>query len=985
MLLLAGHSAALAGEEESTSDVEQAGAPAKTPRDPWTTSRVQGRPEPPPPYHAVRAFGELAFEQPVTISEAPGTSRLFVLDLNCRLWSFEPAAASSSEALPQADLAIDLREHLPDATRAYGLAFHPRFEENRFVYLAYVLKDKQPDGTQVARYRMTRDNPPRIDPGSRQLLLTWLGGGHNGACLAFGPDGYLYISSGDGTGPNPPDTHDTGQNIGDLLSSVMRIDVDRAADGLAYAIPADNPFVDLPEARGEVWAYGFRNPWKMSFDRQTGELWLGDVGWELWEMVYRVERGGNYGWSIREGRQSVHPEREQGPTPILPPLVDHAHTEAASVTGGEVYYGSALPELRGAYIYGDYVSGTIWGLRADADGPTWHEVLADSRLQLIDFALDNSGELLILDYDGGIYRLERQPSESTAAFPRRLSETGLFADTAAQQPAAGVVEYRTNATMWQDGARSQRWLAMPRREQLTFQRPEARRFKHLWGLPEGSVVAKTLTLPAERQAGGRRIETQLVHYEAGTFRYYTYAWNDQQTDAVLVPAEGQDRVVEIPDLKSPGGAKQFTWHFASRSECGSCHNPRAGDLLAFDFAHLLGDGSPGATGTLAHWQRLDMLAEAIPAKAQKAPRLVDPFQPASADETATLDLRARSYLHVNCAHCHRVGGGGTATMQLPLEVPLEQAKALDVRPTQGALDVRGAQIIAAGDPYRSVLYHRMARIGPGHMPRLGSSTIDQAGLNLVFRWIASLGGDAEQIARRNAHWQPLLDAVAAANASPGDEQREVAITELLSEPAGAIRLARAIDLEQLPPAVVEQVLVAALAAPASVRDIFERYLSEEQRVRRLGNEVNRQEILALPADAQRGRQVFFESTAAQCKSCHRIEQSGGEVGPELTHVARKNDKAAILESILDPSKRIDPAFISYVVETAAGRLLTGLLVEKSDQRVVLRDAQGKQIRLATADVELLLPQDKSLMPELLVRDLTAQELADLLEYLAGLK
>ena len=190
-------------------------------------------------------------------------------------------------------------------------------------------------------------DPPRCDPKSEKVLITWLAGGHNGGDLHFGNDGYLYISTGDGASPNPPDRSNTGQDISDLLSSILRIDVDHEDKDRPYAIPADNPFIKTPKARPEVWAYGFRNPWRMSFDRPTGDLWVGDVGWELWEMIYRVKRGGNYGWSVMEGPQAVRPESKRGPTPILPPNLAFPHTEAASITGGYVYRGNKLKELQG--------------------------------------------------------------------------------------------------------------------------------------------------------------------------------------------------------------------------------------------------------------------------------------------------------------------------------------------------------------------------------------------------------------------------------------------------------------------------------------------------------------------------------------------------------------------------------------------------------------------------------------------------------------
>ena len=197
----------------------------------------------------------------------------------------------------------------------------------------------------MSRFTVTKTDPPRIDPASEEIVITFLGGGHNGGDLHFGPDGMLYISTGDAASPNPPDPLNTGQDSSDLLSSILRIDVDRKDAGKNYAVPKDNPFVGMKDVRPEIWAYGFRNPWRMSFDRQTGDLWVGDVGWELWEMVHRVEKGGNYGWSIMEGPQPIKPTQKIGPTPIRPPMIELPHTIAASVTGGYVYRGKKFPEL----------------------------------------------------------------------------------------------------------------------------------------------------------------------------------------------------------------------------------------------------------------------------------------------------------------------------------------------------------------------------------------------------------------------------------------------------------------------------------------------------------------------------------------------------------------------------------------------------------------------------------------------------------------
>lgn len=353
---------AIAAVAWSGSSADETPAPAA--RKPWTTSKVVGSPDPPPPYRAVRVFPNVQFKQPLLIARAPGTDRLFVGEREGMLYS----VANRPDA--KKELFLDLKKELKSIDKhpgargvddLYGLVFHPKFEQNRYCYVCYTLGSKEKkarnleDGTRLSRFTVTAADTPRIDPDSEEIILTWLSGGHNGGDLHFGPDGMLYVSTGDAAPPNPPDQFNTGQDCSDLLSSILRIDVDRVGEpgGVSprrrYSVPPDNPFVKTPGVRPEIWAYGFRNPWRMSFDRGTGDLWVGDVGWEQWEMVLKIEKGGNYGWSIVEGRQPTKPDQKPGPTPILPPAIELPHTIAASVTGGYVYRGKKFPELVGAY------------------------------------------------------------------------------------------------------------------------------------------------------------------------------------------------------------------------------------------------------------------------------------------------------------------------------------------------------------------------------------------------------------------------------------------------------------------------------------------------------------------------------------------------------------------------------------------------------------------------------------------------------------
>lgn len=981
-------------------------------RTPWTTSRVVGSPDPPLPYKIERVFPKLEFNNPLLITSAPGTNRLFVGEQGGKIYSF-PADPSCAKADLFLDIAKDIHSWDPKGKvkgleALYGLTFHPDFAKNRYCYICYVLQSKKPgeqlpDGSRVSRFRVT---PPRVslpskagdeggvtrcDPKSESILFTFLAGGHNGGCLAFGPDGCLYISTGDATNPNPPDLFDTGQDISDLLSSILRIDVDHAEGGKPYRVPADNPFLHTPNARPEVWAYGFRNPWKMSFDRQTGDLWVGDVGWELWEMVYRVQRGGNYGWSVMEGRQQVRPDAKRGPTPILPPTLDFPHSEAASITGGYVYRGKRHKDLYGCYICGDWVTRKVWATRFDGDRIISHREIAQGTQRIVAFAEDHDGELYILDYDekGGIYQLAPNDTNryKPEDFPRQLSATGLFADTAKQIPAAGVVPFSVNAEQWADHATAERYVALPGTSTVTlYDEPvnlpgtffSVREF-----FPRDGVLAKTISLEMEagNPASRRRLETQVLHFDGTAWHGYTYAWNDEQTDATLVGAAGAERTFVVRDPRAPGGTRKHSWHFASRAECLKCHNSWAGPPLAFTEAQLNRNQAYGPTedNQLRAFEHADVIRFAVhdgkPRQKRSGPRpLTNPH-----DASANLNARARSYLHVNCSHCHRFGAGGSADLELRYDNQLKDMKVLDVRPVQGTFEIPDPRILAPGEPYRSVLYYRMSKLGRGRMPQIGSEIVDDDGVRLIHEWIRqlphrSLTGKADEENRA------LLGQINRGGKECGD-----AVNKLLASTRGALMLARELGEDRVTGPALQAVIAAAMARPeAHIRDLFERFIPDDQRAKRLGTAIRPEVLLALKGDAGRGKVVFFR-TETQCKNCHRVSDEGSTLGPDLSQVGKKYTKGQLLESILEPSKFIDPKYVSYLAETSDGQTHTGLLVERNEKEVVLRDARDQVVRIPAGKLGTLAPSKTSLMPEQLLRDLTPEQAADLLEYLASLK
>ncbi len=962
-------------------------------RTPWTTSRIRGAPDPPAPYRIERVFEKLHFAEPLDLASARGSDRLFVAERYGKIYSFP-----NDPRVERAALFLDLGKVI------YGMAFHPKFAENGYVYVTYLADPKAelPDGTHVSRFQVRAADPLHCDPGTEQLLLTWPSGGHNGGCLQFGPDCYLYIATGDSG--EIADPKETGQDLSNLPGSILRIDVDRRDADKSYAIPADNPFVGVEGARPEIWAFGLRQPWKMSFDRETGDLWTGNVGQDLWEMIYRIERGGNYGWSITEGSHPFRPERKRGPGTIIPPIVEHDHANFRSITGGFVYRGRRLPELIGAYVYGDYDTGRIWMLRYDREHNkvTENKELVDSSLRLVGFAEDRAGELLLLDHmSGHISRLVPNPAKSTGDFPRTLTATGLFASVADHVPAPGVIPYSVIAPQWCDGAAKDRYLGIPgdariEFETLTYPQP-APGAPPGWKFPDGTVLVETLSLEMEtgNPRSSRRLETRILHHErlAGGedvgdqyWQGYTYLWNDGQTDAVLLEdPKGLDRTYTIRDSDVPGGRRRQTWHFPSRTECAVCHNMAAKYVLGVQTLQMNQDHDyVGAIANqLSTLEHLNIFTKPLPAPPEKLARLVD-----YRSEHEDLARRARSYLHANCSHCHRKWGGGNADFQLLATLDVSEMGTVGVRPGQGTFGIPHARIMAPGDPYRSVLFYRMSQVGPGRMPRIGSAVVDERGLSLVHDWIQQLPtvDPAEGAAVASARAEAAAKLQQLAGKATSSDQRASAIDRILTSTSAAVQLAQLVAERSLPKAVRDEVIAKATGSSISeVRDLFERFLPEEQRTRRLGAVIDPADILALGGNVEAGRKIFFEAEGVRCRNCHKIGDTGTPLGPDLSEIGKQNAPAQLLEAMLDPSKKIDPKYLVYVVETDAGRIHTGLLVERNADAIVLRDEKNELVRIPAGEVSLVVAQQKSLMPDLLLRDMTARDVADLTAFLHSLK
>ena len=754
-------------------------------------NRLIGTPDPPPPYRSVRKHPQLSIQFPICVEPIPGSKRLLVID---QQWAYGPARLAMTASDPPYSELIELWK-VPNDNVAYSLAFHPQFQENGYFYVGW---NGNPDGgpkkSIISRFQLQTSFPYSLIPDSQVTIIEWDSDGHNGAAIAFGKDGMLYVTSGDGTSDS--DRNVQGQGLDHLRAKVLRIDVDHPASGKHYSIPKDNPFVNQPGAAPETWAYGLRNPWRITSDPVTGQIWVGNNGQDLWEQVYLIERGANYGWSIMEGSHPFYVDRPKGPTPFSKPTFEHHHSEARSLTGGIVYRGTKFPDLVGAYIYADYSTGKIWAGRTLKDGMFATSEIADTPLMITCITADHDGELLITDHrkagqgidaEGGLYGLElntqRNDTESKV-FPRKLSETGLFASVANHQVHPGLIPYSVNSPLWSDGASKDRYVYIPTQTTFKGHTQESRiefPADQGWNLPNGSVTLKSFSYPT--QVDGKQkprwLETRVMIKQDDYWTGYSYRWNEEQTDATLVENAGLDEKLTLKN--ADGTDYDVVWHYPSRTECMVCHTRAANFVLGINTLQLNKTNRYGehslnqielferlgllVTQPWNDWknsirnhlkssgipdEKLDAETEILIKKTsnQRQPtqqnqllatspstldRLVDPH-----DATQNLEKRAKSYLHSNCSVCHVEAGGGNAQIDLDYRKSLKEMKIVDVNPVHHRFELKDAKLIAPGAPDRSVLLHRMSIRTPGQMPQLATQQVDQQAVSLIREWIETI-------------------------------------------------------------------------------------------------------------------------------------------------------------------------------------------------------------------------------------------------------
>ena len=660
-------------------------------------------------------FSGLTFDLPVFLAAVPDEDRLIVVEQKGRVYVFENDSDVSikNTVLDLSD--VTLFEGGYDEQGLLGFAFDPNFSTNRYVYVHYSVAS--PRRSVIARFRWdAATDGIALDTEKQLLWVTQPYANHNGGMLEFGPlDGYLYIAFGDGGSGGDPDGN--GQNGNNLLGTILRIDVHPQDPADAYDIPLDNPFRDNENVRDEIYALGLRNPWRFSFDRQTGELWAADVGQNRLEEIDIVEAGGNYGWCAFEGTERYAGCSTTLPdSSFIPPIYEYGRAEGGSITGGYVYRGTRLPSLFGTYIYGDFVSGSVWSLGYGGSSVLFNTGIG-TIMQLASFGEGNDGELFLIARSGEIYGLEE--SSGSTSFPTKLSMTNIFSDLANLTPAPGFIEYDVNVPAHASGAKARRWLAVPNDLGIGFSSIGR------WVYPSGSVLVQHLEMQMDERdpESMRRLETRVLVRRALDWSGFTYRWNESETDAVLV---GRRETESLLITGATGGVTSVDYDYLSSTDCLMCHNNTAGFALGAKTRQLNRDFAYATLtdNQLRTYNHIDLFGASI--------KRADEYEAFK----STPD--AREYLDVNCSSCHRPSANNGLALDFRVDTNEADMGVVDVAPIRGDLGIASPRLVDPGSKETSIVWERMRVLGTNAMPPVAKHRVDEVGIALIGAWIDAM-------------------------------------------------------------------------------------------------------------------------------------------------------------------------------------------------------------------------------------------------------
>lgn len=673
------------------------------------------------------AFKNARFDNPIFLTPVPGTTDLLAVVEVAGKIKLIKDDASSEETFTL----LDLSNHITakDEEGLLGLAFSPYFQKDGIFYVFYSpRRARQSDRPFTVLSQFKANKTPegfeaRISSEIKLLEIPQPDYNHKGGMLAFwGED--LYIGLGDGGGWNDrgenrsydKKSHNNGQNLKTLLGKILRIRPDGKG---SYSIPTDNPFQNNPSFKPEIFAFGIRNPWRFSFDRITGKLWLGDVGQDAYEEISIVEKGDNLGWSIFEGTE-LCPGCDRNQKLVggvhKKPLITYDHTVGKSVTGGYVYRGSTLSELYGKYIFSDFVAGKLWALDFENAGPNPKLTELAQSSNVASLGENHAGELYVISMREGILRLKKDDATQNPDIPQNLSQTGLFKDTKNLIPQSGLTEYDVNSPLWSDGASKRRFAALPNGEYMNFQK------NSYWELPNKTVLVKHFELPKTATAN-QKVETRVMIKSNDKWSAFTYVWNDEQTDAKL-NLTGVTKNYNVWDA-TQGQVVHQRWSVPTQNQCFQCHTQNANMALGISTHQLNKDDQ------LNRLNDLELLKGFDSVEVITLPKLANPY-----DTKLDLASRAKSYLHTQCFHCHMPQGPTPASIDLRYTSLTED---LYRAPSLGNGGIEDSLIIKPGLPDESILYHRFLRKNASiAMPPLGVQIVDKRGADLLKLWIESL-------------------------------------------------------------------------------------------------------------------------------------------------------------------------------------------------------------------------------------------------------
>jgi uncharacterized repeat protein (TIGR03806 family) len=623
---------------------------------------------------------------------------------------------------------LDIRDRVTEISRGgderglLGIAVHPKFVENRRVFVSYTTRP--PLRSRISEFSF-KSQTQNIDPASEKILLEVAQpfSNHNGGDINFGKDGMLYIAFGDGGSANDPEGN--GQKLSSLLGKILRIDIDGASP---YVIPKDNPFANSSNTRSEIFALGLRNPWRFSFDRQTGDLWTGDVGQNSYEEINLIQSGKNYGWNTMEGKHCFQ-GRPCQMADFAAPVHEYGRTDGYSVTGGYVYRGKLIPSLFGKYVFGDFGSGKVWALHLNNNAADKSEQLLATGRSIASFGEDSEGEIYLLDHAGSLHKITAANQRSESEFPFLLSQTNCFASLNPIETSPQVLPYEVNSPLWSDGAEKTRYIYLPSGKMISSQ-------NGAWQFPEGAVLIKNFFIPRVENGTKKSdiVETRFLVKSAGQWQGYSYIWNDERTDAVVLNGSAT-RVYHIDD--ELGASESFTYTYPSQSDCNRCHTQGANRVLGFSQLQLNRDimTPDGEEQNQLNWLASKNILDPNALKSPHSPRM-----PSYRDPEVSAELRARSFMHANCAHCHNPS---TAAGQLPFdlrfETPLYRMAFCDQPAERASFGLPDPKLVDPGHADQSIALIRTSSTDPiVQMPPLGRARRDVTGMEVMTEWINQL-------------------------------------------------------------------------------------------------------------------------------------------------------------------------------------------------------------------------------------------------------